>query len=305
MPLRFGVAGTGYWAETVHLAGLASRPDIELVGVWGRSPEKTNALAKKFGVVPFRRFEDMLAQVDAVTFALAPQIQAELALTAAEAGKHLLLEKPMAMAPAAARAIAAAAGRRGLAALVFFMRRFIPEVEAAIEAARQERWTEADVRIHSAALVGTGPYAQSIWRQAYGGALWDIGPHVLSVLRPLLGAIENVQAAYSDDRVVTLSTRHTSDASARISLSLHADPEIVGSSYKFRNRQREIALPEPNITRPALLARAAGDLMDVIANGHSAHRCDLRLGVEVVEILAAAARSIDTGACVEIPRVAA
>jgi hypothetical protein len=35
------------------------------------------------------------------------------------------------------------------------------------------------------------------------------------------------------------------------------------------------------------------------------HRCDLRLGVEIVEILAAAARSIDTGACVEIPRVAA
>jgi predicted dehydrogenase len=303
MTLRFGVAGTGYWAETVHLAGLASRPDIELVGLWGRTHDKTAALAKARGIAAFRSFEEMLAEIDVVSIAVSPQSQADLALAAAKAGKHLLLEKPLATSPDAARAIATAA--RGQAALVFFMRRFIPEIEAAIQAAQKERWLDATVRIHSAALLGNGPYAQSIWRQAYAGALWDVGPHVVSVLTPLLGAIEAVEAACSDERIVTLATQHRGGASANISLSLHADPATVGSAYTFRNRRRAIMLQEPTLDRPALLARAAGDLIDMIATGNFAHRCDLRLGVEAVEVLAAAARSIESGQCVEISQAAA
>src|SRR5512142_186287 len=97
MGLRFGVAGTGYWAETVHLSALSAHPDATLVGVWGRSPEKAEALARNFGIASFRRFDEMLDQIDALSIALPPQIQAGLALAAANAGKHLLLEKPLAM----------------------------------------------------------------------------------------------------------------------------------------------------------------------------------------------------------------
>lgn len=298
MAIRFGVAGTGHWAATVHLAGLASRDDVELVGVWGRNRGRADELAAERGIKSFANFEDMLTQVDAVSIALPPQVQGDLALAAANAGKHLLLEKPVAISPARAHEIAAAARRNNLAALVFFMRRFVPDVEAAIQAARSERWPEAHVRIHSAALV-TGPYVQSIWRQAYAGALWDIGPHVISVITPVLGAIESIAASCSDDRVVTMTTQHAGGARAEISLCLHEEADKLSSTYTFRNRHRELTLPEPALNRPERLAQAAGDLIEMINTGTHTHRCDLSLGVAAVDILDAAARSIETGRGVE------
>jgi predicted dehydrogenase len=304
MVIRFGVAGTGHWAETVHLAGLASRADVDLVGVWGRNRARADALATARGIKSFANFEDMLAQVDAVSIALPPQVQGDLALAAADAGKHLLLEKPLAVSPARAHEIAAAAQRRNLAALVFFMRRFVPEVESTIQAARLERWRDANVRIHSAALIGDGPYAQSIWRQAYAGALWDIGPHVLSVLIPMLGVVENIAASYSDDRVVSMTTLHAGGARAEISLCLHEDADRIGSAYTFRSKHRTLTLPEPALTRPDRLAQAAGDLTAMIESGTRTHRCDLRLGVAAVDILDAASRSIETGRAIDIPRQA-
>ena len=300
MTLRFGVAGTGYWAETVHLTALATHPAVKLVGVWGRSAEKVEALATKFGIAPFRRFDEMLAQTDAISIALPPQIQADLALAAAEAGKHLLLEKPLSMTPASARAIAESIERRGLASIVFFMRRFIPDVETAIQLARNEPWTEGNVQVHSGALLGDSPYARSVWRQADAGALWDIGPHVLSILMPVLGNVENVRATMGADRYVRFSTRHASGATAAVSLTLHADPGAVISRYVFRGPQRELTLPEPSFSRPALLAQAVGDLVDAIRTGKTAHRCDVRLGAQVVDALAAAARSIETGTSVAV-----
>ena len=296
------MAGTGHWAKTVHVAGLAAHPDVTLVGVWGRDLAKAEEVARARGIASFARFEEMLTQVDAVSIALPPQVQAPLALQAAEAGKHLLLEKPLAILPAQAQAIAAAARRRDVAALVFFMRRFIPEVERAITDARGTRWQEAHVRIHSGVLINDSPYAQSIWRQAYAGALWDIGPHVLSVLIPLLGDVARIDARCGDDRVVTLTTDHDTGARGRVSLSLHAQAHDVGHAYTFRSGNQEITLPEPSFNRPEMLSLAAGDLLAAIANGQHTHRCDLRLGVRVVEILDAAARSIETGQSIQIPR---
>ena len=43
--MRFGVLGTGFWAEKVHAAALASHPSAELVGVWGRDLAKAKAVA--------------------------------------------------------------------------------------------------------------------------------------------------------------------------------------------------------------------------------------------------------------------
>ena len=65
--LRFGLIGTGFWAATVHAAGIAAHPEVELVGVWGRDPAKCVTLAAQYGAQPFsdkdlarmRNFEDV------------------------------------------------------------------------------------------------------------------------------------------------------------------------------------------------------------------------------------------------------
>src|SRR5690242_211241 len=95
-PMRFGMVGTGYWANEVHAAGIASHPDTQLVGVWGRNPEKASRVATQHGAAAFAEVDDLLDAVDAVVFAVPPQVQVGIATRAAEAGKHLLLEKPIA-----------------------------------------------------------------------------------------------------------------------------------------------------------------------------------------------------------------
>lgn len=305
MALRFGVAGTGYWAETVHLSALSAHPEAALVGVWGRNADRVRALAQRFSIAPFRRFDEMLDQVDALSIALPPQIQAGLALTAAKAGKHLLLEKPLAMTPADARSIVSALEQRRVTAMVFFMRRFVPEIENAIELARKESWNSADVRVHSGALIGDGPYAKSVWRQAAGAALWDIGPHVLSVLMPVLGAVETVGAATATEKYVRFETHHASGATGTVSLTLHAAPGETANQYVFRAAGRELALPDPDFSRPAAFTRAITEFASVVRSGNASHRADERLGAEIVDVLSAVARSLETHAPVAVPHPSA
>src|SRR3954452_21479959 len=106
--LRFGLVGTGYWADVAHAAGIAAHPQAELVGVWGRDPAKAAALAAKHGVRAFDDSDELIAAVDAVAFSVPPNVQAELALPAAQAGRALLLEKPLALTVEAAERLAAA-----------------------------------------------------------------------------------------------------------------------------------------------------------------------------------------------------
>ena len=95
--LRFGLVGTGYWARETHAAGIAAARGATLAAVWGRDHAAAAAVAATYGSVVHDDFDAFLAEVDAVSFAVPPDVQPALALRAAAAGKHLLLEKPLAL----------------------------------------------------------------------------------------------------------------------------------------------------------------------------------------------------------------
>jgi len=135
--MRFGLVGTGPWAELAHAPGLAAAEGVELVGIWGRSLGRAQALADSYGVAAYDDYAALLADVDAVAFAVPPAVQGELALAAAGAGRHLLLDKPVAADPDAARALLAAATEAGVASVVFFADRFVDETRAWIEDVRR------------------------------------------------------------------------------------------------------------------------------------------------------------------------
>src|SRR5690242_9353908 len=118
-PVRIGLVGTGYWAREVHARGLEAHPDVEFAGMWGRDSD----------------YDARFAEVDAVAFAVPPTVQAELALRAANAGKHLLLEKPIALDVAAADRLVAAVEEHRLSSVVFFTQRFVPVWEEWLTAA--------------------------------------------------------------------------------------------------------------------------------------------------------------------------
>src|SRR4051794_11858220 len=123
--MRFGLIGTGFWADAVHATGIGAHPEAELVGVWGRDPSKAGAFAAKHGARAYVDVDELIAVVDAVAFSVPPDVQAELAVRAAQAGCALLLEKPLALTvEAAERVVEAVRAPTG----VFFTFRLDPSM---------------------------------------------------------------------------------------------------------------------------------------------------------------------------------
>src|SRR6204780_3314683 len=129
-PLRFGLVGTGYWARITHAPALAGTEGVEFTAVWGRDPQAAAGLAAEYEATAYRDVAAFLAAVDAVSFAVPPDVQAVIATQAARDGKHLLLEKPIALPDAAAGGLVEAVERAGVASVVFFTQRFQPDVRA-------------------------------------------------------------------------------------------------------------------------------------------------------------------------------
>ena len=222
--MRFGLLGTGPWARAVHAAALAGHPSAELVGVWGRDLAKAKALGAEFDVPGFADVDELLAQVDAVAIALPPDVQAPLAERAAAAGKHLLLEKPIALQHARRPTASSTAVRdAGVASVVFFTLRFQAGTATWLtQAARTELAGGAGSWL--ASLAGS-PFAASPWRHERG-ALWDVGPHALSVLVPALGPVVAVQAGAGLRDTVHLVLTHESGAASTVTLSLTVAPHV-------------------------------------------------------------------------------
>lgn len=185
--MRIGLLGTGPWARAAYAPALAGHTGLEFAGVWGRRPEAATELAEQYDVAAYADVDALLADVDAVAVALPPSVQPELAVRAARAGRHLLLDKPLALSVAGAREVAEAAERAGVASVVFFTARFQKEPEAWIdEQAAEAGWFTARDQWLGAVFTTDSPFAASPWRREKG-ALWDVGPHALSVLLPVSG----------------------------------------------------------------------------------------------------------------------
>ncbi|MFF0448372.1 Gfo/Idh/MocA family protein [Streptomyces sp. NPDC004609] len=288
---RIGLLGAGPWAERTQAPALGAHEGVDFAGVWARRPEAAAALAGAHGTKAYSGddgVDELLASCEAVAFALPPDVQAPLAVRAAEAGCHLLLDKPVATTVAAARATARAAERAGVASVVFCTLRFTEETRGWIAGrAAAGGWFTARAQ-WLAPLFAPGadsPYAASPWRREKG-ALWDVGPHVLSVLVPVLGEVTAVTAARGPGDTVHLALRHTSDASSTATLSLSAPPETAGASLELLGETGTVALPEWSGTVDAF--RLAVDALLEAARTGRPHACDARFGLRLTEILAEA-----------------
>jgi predicted dehydrogenase len=289
--MRFGVFGTGHWARAVHATALAGHPSAELIGVWGRDVAKAKAVGAEFDVPGFADVDELLSQVDAVAIALPPQVQAPLAERAAEAGKHLLLEKPIALDVAAADRVVAAVRAAGVASVVFFTFRFQEATSTWLaQAARTQLAGGAGSWLSS--LAGT-PFAASPWRQEHG-ALWDIGPHALSVLVPALGPVVAVQAGAGLRDTVHLVLTHESDVASTVTLSHTVAPMSAGIEFFVHGDAGRLVLL-PDAEAPVEAYGVAVDELTAAAVAGGTHPCDVVFGRDVVAVLATAARALASG----------
>nr|MDT0657827.1 Gfo/Idh/MocA family oxidoreductase [Micromonospora sp. DSM 115978] len=298
--LRFGLFGTGHWAAETHAAALAAHPGAELVGVWGRDPAKAAELAARHQVPPFADADALIEAADAVAVALPPDVQAGIAVRAATAGRHLLLDKPLALDLADADRVVAAAGESGVASVVFFTGRFHPNVAGFIAAAAAGGgWHGARATLFASIFQPGNPYGGSPWRRERGG-LWDVGPHVLAVLLPVLGRVERVAALSGPRDTTHLLLAHDGGAASSVSLSLDVAPAAVHSDVLFFGEDGIQELPIRNASAVDALILAIDQLLAEVDSGTRDHRCDVRFGREVVAVLAAAETARTEGRTVTV-----
>jgi predicted dehydrogenase len=259
-PLRFGLVGTSYWALHAHGTALAASPHADLRGVWGRDPVKAEELAQRLGAKSYTDFDQLLSEVDAVAFSVPPDIQADLAVRAARAGCHLVLEKPLALSVPGAEAVVGAVEEAGVAALVFFTSRFRPSTEQWTQEAVEARpWHSAHLIQYANIFQPGNPFSGSVWRRERG-ALWDVGPHALAGIMPVMGPVTSVAARRgpAESDTVHLVLTHglevdragrvaavagTVVAASTVSLSLTMPPAAISNQLVFYGERGAWARP--------------------------------------------------------------
>ncbi|MDH4300951.1 MAG: Gfo/Idh/MocA family oxidoreductase [Nitrospira sp.] len=123
--LRAGVIGVGHLGQH-HARLYASSPDSMLVGVVDHNHSRASVIAEKYGARPFNDLLDLLKQVDVVTIAVPTSGHYPLAKTCLQAGKHVLVEKPIAVLPIEAQELVELATRNGCILQVGHSERFNP-----------------------------------------------------------------------------------------------------------------------------------------------------------------------------------
>jgi predicted dehydrogenase len=303
--LRFGLIGTGYWAKVIHGTSTAQHSGVEFVGVWGRDRAKTSAIAEHFGIKAYGQSDALIEDVEALTFAVPPAVQVPIAIRAAERGRHLLLEKPIALSILDARRLEDAVATNNVASVVFFTQRFMPRTQAWLErVAKQGGWAWGRAETAANIFVEGGPFASSAWRREYG-ALWDIGPHALSLLWPILGEPRSIVAGPGREDHVHLIARHPEGRSSSLSLSLTAPSATVGRSFYVEGEHGRESLPiAPSTDEDVVKAHQAAidALIAQLAQPRRSHALDVHFGARVVEVLEAAQLSLTSGCWVDVER---
>jgi len=289
--LRFGLVGTGYWARVTHAAVLAAEPGVELAAVWGRDAGKAAALGAEFAIEPYTDFGEFLSHLDAVAFAVPPHVQAELGARAAGAGKHLLLDKPIATSVADAQRLVDAVDGAGVATVVFFTARFDETKRQWLATVAGGNWEGAWARWIVSAFASDSPYGNSPWRREKG-ALWDVGPHALSMLIAALGPVAAVTAVGGTGDLVHLICRHAGGATSTVSLTLNAPRAAINVELSLWGSGGVSTMPLAGSTAEVSYSVALRELLANIRTGERSHPCDVHFGASVVRTLADAERQI-------------
>ncbi len=134
-PIGLGIVGCGAVSQIIHLPALAQLPDrFRVAALCDVSRKTLDGVGDQWNVAARSTdYRALLARPDvaAVLVATPHAHHAEIAIAAMEAGKHVLVEKPMCIAPAEADRLIATQARTGVTAQVGYMRRYAPALEEA------------------------------------------------------------------------------------------------------------------------------------------------------------------------------
>jgi scyllo-inositol 2-dehydrogenase (NAD+) len=185
--LRVALVGAGR-AGLNHAVQLSEHvPAAQIAGVVDADAARAGELATRFGAPAHGTLEAALDRCDAVVISTPTFTHRDLAVRAAEAGRHVFCEKPMALTEQECDAMAAAAERAGVVLQIGFMRRFQPEFAEARR--RIEAGELGDPMIIKSLTRGPGLPPPWAWDLATSnGMLAEVNSHDFDSVRWLMGA---------------------------------------------------------------------------------------------------------------------
>ena len=212
--IRVGVIGLGQIALKAHLPGYANANGCQITAIHSLREDHAKTVAKQYGIPHIYKDTDRLLEskeVDAVSICTPNFTHAEIAISALKNGKHVLVEKPMAMNRNEALAMIQTAKKYKRILMVHQNMRFDPAIRTAEKLLT--KGTIGDIFAVKSSLTHKGPQAWSEkanWffdkKKSGGGALMDLGPHVFDTLSFLLNdQAVVVGAVAADGRKVRLS----------------------------------------------------------------------------------------------------
>jgi len=326
---RIGVVGVGYWGSK-HVRVLHALERVSSVVVIDPRQERLDALTRTFpSVQAFTSLEAALPAVDAVIVATPPTTHVPIALAAIAAGKHVLVEKPLATTSDDAQRLIDAAAERD----VLLMVGHTFEHNSAVWRLRDlvHSGELGDLYYLDSARLNLGLYQPDV------NVLWDLAPHDVSIANLLLGRLpSSVQAwgsIHANRRFEDVVYLRMSYDEMGVSANIHVswlDPckvrrvTVVGSRkmavYNDLATDERVRIHDKSVSVPAVdgdlsqpptsyrygdivapfvpadepLAVQEDHFVDCIATGAPC-RTDGRNGLAVVQVLEAAQTSLRTG----------
>jgi predicted dehydrogenase len=286
-PLRVGVAGAGPWSVLVHAPMVAAHADTTLVAVWARRLPAAIEVAAPYGAVAHDSFDRFLDDVDAVTFAVPPDVQAILAVRAARAGKALLLEKPLALDLASAEAMAGVVEETGVATQIVLTWRYVPEVRELLAAVGRTEPLGGRGHFLTGGFLG-GMFATP-WRLKQG-PLYDLGPHVIDLLDAALGTVVRIRAHGDPHRWVGLLLDHEGGATSEASLTAYSPIEPDRAGVEIYTTDGVLEVDTVGVSASARTP-IIDEFVATVRTGR-AHPLDVHRGLHLQRLLAAAAHDL-------------
>jgi UDP-N-acetyl-2-amino-2-deoxyglucuronate dehydrogenase len=197
--IRFAVVGCGNIGSR-HLHHIFANPEAELVALCDSDESTAAKYASQYGVRGFADYRQMLKEspADVVSICTPHALHASMAIDAVDAGKHVLVEKPMALTVTDAIRMKNAAAARDLHLMMVWQNRYNVPVQLTYNALRDRRLGRIFM-VHCSVLWNRpqGYYDGSPWRGSIreeGGALFTQCSHFVDLLIHFFGEIESVNS---------------------------------------------------------------------------------------------------------------
>jgi predicted dehydrogenase len=231
-PIRIGLVGCGA-ISTQHLEAIAASDELQLSAVTSASADRARTVGERWGVPWFTRLEDLLDRdhLDAVTICTPSGLHPAQALEALRSGRHVVIEKPIALSVADADAVVSEGRDRDLIVATISQRRFEPVLRA-LHAA-----VEAGALGRLSLIIAEGLYHRpqsyydsAAWRGTRdldGGVLMNQAIHMVDLVRWIGGPVAAVAG-----HVATLGHRMEAEDTASVSLRFRSGAlgEIVATT---------------------------------------------------------------------------